>query len=597
MSDYTPPLADIKFAMEAIADLGAIVASDRYSGADEATVEGILAEAGRFIAEVIAPANRDGDTIGSKWQPGGKVTVPPSFEAAYAKWVESGFGAMSFDPNFGGGGLPWIASIAVQEMLTSANMGFSLCPLLTQGAIEAIHVHGSEEQKAAYLPKMLTGEWTGTMNLTEPQAGSDVGAVISKAEPADDVAPGAWRISGQKIYITWGEHDMASNIVHLVLARTPGAAPGTKGISMFLVPKFFVNADGSLGDRNAVQCLSTEHKMGIHGSPTCVMLYEDAIGWLVGGENEGMRNMFTMMNNARLSVGLQGLALAERAYQQALQYSVDRQQGRAIGAPAGAPSPIIEHPDVRRMLMTQRAWIDALRALIYTNAAAIDLGAAARTAGDRDGARTWQELTELLIPLSKSLSTDVGCEMTSLALQVHGGMGFVEETGAAQHVRDIRISPIYEGTNGIQAADLVGRKLAMRGGAVITDLLDEFDGRGAALARVEGCAAYAEQLSHVTALCRTATAHLGEVAATDPRTLLSASSPYLRLLGTTVCAGLLAKGVLAAAGKDDDYHRARIASARFFGEQILPTVSGLLPSILASGAPLYELSASQLASR
>ncbi|MSY13380.1 MAG: acyl-CoA dehydrogenase, partial [Actinobacteria bacterium] len=392
MSDYTPPLADIKFAMEAIADLGAIVASDRYSGADEATVEGILAEAGRFIAEVIAPANRDGDTIGSKWQPGGKVTVPPSFEGAYAKWVESGFGAMSFDPDFGGGGLPWIASIAVQEMLTSANMGFSLCPLLTQGAIEAIHVHGSDEQKATYLPKMLTGEWTGTMNLTEPQAGSDVGAVISKAEPADDVAPGAWRISGQKIYITWGEHDMASNIVHLVLARTPGSAPGTKGISMFLVPKFFVNADGSLGDRNSVQCLSTEHKMGIHGSPTCVMLYEDAIGWLVGGENEGMRNMFTMMNNARLSVGLQGLALAERAYQQALLYSVDRQQGRAIGAPAGASSPIIEHPDVRRMLMTQRAWIDALRALIYTNAAAIDLGAAARTAGDRDGARTWQEL-------------------------------------------------------------------------------------------------------------------------------------------------------------------------------------------------------------
>ena len=597
MSDYTPPLADIKFAMEAIADLGAIVASDRYSGADEATVEGVLAEAGRFIAEVIAPANRDGDTIGSKWQPGGTVTVPPSFEAAYTKWVESGFGAMSFDPDFGGGGLPWIVSIAVQEMLTSANMGFSLCPLLTQGAIEAIHVHGSDEQKATYLPRMLTGEWTGTMNLTEPQAGSDVGAVTSRAEPAGDVAPGAWRISGQKIYITWGEHDMASNIVHLVLARTPGSAPGTKGISMFLVPKFFVNADGSLGDRNSVQCLSTEHKMGVHGSPTCVMLYEDAIGWLVGGENEGMRNMFTMMNNARLSVGLQGLALAERAYQQALQYSVDRQQGRAIGAPAGASSPIIEHPDVRRMLMTQRAWIDALRALIYTNAAAIDLGAAARTAGDRDGARAWQELTELLIPLSKSLSTDVGCEMTSLALQIHGGMGFVEETGAAQHVRDIRIAPIYEGTNGIQAADLVGRKLAMRGGAVITDLLDEFDGRSAGLSQVEGCVAYAEQLTRAIALSRTATAHLGEVAATDPRTLLSASSPYLRLLGTTVCAGLLAKGVLAAAGKDDDYHRARIASARFFGEQILPTVSGLLPSILASGAPLYELSAAQLTSR
>ncbi len=597
VSDYTPPLADIKFVMEDVAGLGDIAASERFAGADPQTVEGILAEAGRFLADVVAPTNRDGDNIGSNWQPGGKVVVPPSFEVAYAKWVESGFGAMSFDPDFGGGGLPWIVSIAVQEMLTSANMGFSLCPLLTQGAIEAIHAHGSDEQKAMYLPKMLTGEWTGTMNLTEPQAGSDVGAVTSKAEPAEDVAPGAWRISGQKIYITWGEHDLASNIVHLVLARTPGSGPGTKGISMFLVPKYFVNPDGSLGKKNSLQCLSTEHKMGIHGSPTCVMLYEDAIGWLVGGENEGMRNMFTMMNNARLSVGLQGLALSERAYQLALQYSLDRQQGRAVGAPAGVSSPIVEHPDVRRMLMTQRAWIDAMRCLIYTNAAAIDLGHAATSAADRDAAKKWQELTDLLIPLSKSLSTDVGCEMTSLAVQIHGGMGFIEETGAAQHYRDIRIAPIYEGTNGIQAADLVGRKLAMRGGAVITDLLDEFDTRAAALAKVEGCSQYAEHLAQASATARRATAHLGEVATSDPRTLLSASTPYLRLLGTTVCAGLLAKAVLAAAGRPDEFHQAKIASARFFGEQILPTVSGLVPAIFASATPLYELSPAQLASR
>jgi acyl-CoA dehydrogenase len=310
-----------------------------------------------------------------------------------------------------------------------------------------------------------------------------------------------------------------------------------------------------------------------------------------------MRNMFTMMNNARLSVGLQGLAIAERAYQQALQYSLDRQQGRAIGAPAGVSSPIVEHPDVRRMLMTQRAWIDAMRSLLYTNAAAIDFGAAARTSGDRDAAKHWQELTDLLIPLSKSLCTDVGCEMSSLAVQIHGGMGFIEETGAAQHYRDIRIAPIYEGTNGIQAADLVGRKLAMRGGAVITDLLDEFDGRSRALAAIDGCAGYAEQLSLAVAATRQATAHVTAVAATDPRTLLAASAPYLRLLGTTVCAGLLAKGALAAAGRSDDFHRAKVASARFFGEQILPTVLGLVPAIMASGEVLYELSPSQLASR
>ena len=338
-----------------------------------------------------------------------------------------------------------------------------------------------------YLPKMLTGEWTGTMNLTEPQAGSDVGAVTTKAEPATDVdaayGADAWRITGQKIFITWGEHDLTDNIVHLVLARTPGSPPGTKGISMFLVPKFLVRPDGSLGERNTAECVSIEHKVGIHGSPTCVMAYEGAIGWLVGGEHEGMRNMFTMMNNARLSVGLQGLAVAERAYQQALQYAQDRTQGRAIGAPAGVSSPIIDHPDVRRMLMTQRAWIDAMRCLVYTNAAALDLADAARAAGDRDAATSWQERADLLIPLTKGLCTEVVNESTSLALQIHGGMGFVEETGVAQHSRDARIAAIYEGTNGIQAADLVGRKLSMRGGGAIRDLLDEVAAAGATLGR------------------------------------------------------------------------------------------------------------------
>jgi acyl-CoA dehydrogenase len=476
-------------------------------------------------------------------------------------------------------------------MLTSANMALSLCPLLTQGAIEAIHTHGSDEQKATYLPKMLTGEWTGTMNLTEPQAGSDVGAVTTKAHPRGD---GSFAITGQKIFITWGEHDVAANIVHLVLARTPDSPPGTKGISMFVVPKFLVGADGSLGDRNTATCVSIEHKLGIHGSPTCVMSYDEAIGWLVGDEHEGMRNMFTMMNSARLSVGLEGLCISERAYQQALRHAQDREQGRAVGAPAGVSSPIIDHPDVRRMLMTQRAWIDGMRALIYTNAAALDRADAAKAAGAADEARRWQESADLLIPLSKGLCTDVGNEMTSLALQVHGGMGYVEETGAAQHNRDARIAAIYEGTNGIQAADLVGRKLGMRSGGVVTELLDEFDGWADALDADGRMGAFGERLRAAVADARRVTDHLVRIARDDPRSLLAASTPYLRLLGTTVCAGLLAKGALAAAGEDPDTVAKR-ASARFFGEQILPTVSGLVPTITADSAALYELDAAQLA--
>jgi alkylation response protein AidB-like acyl-CoA dehydrogenase len=595
MSDYRPPLRDIRFVMDHVADLDEVVATELFGHVDSETVHEVLAEVGRFMAEVVAPTNRDGDTIGAERMPDGSVVTPESFRAAYAKLVESGYGAMPFDPDFGGAGFPWISAIAVQEMLTSANMALSLCPLLTQGAIDALHAHGSAEQQAAYLPKMLTGEWTGTMNLTEPQAGSDLGAVATKAEPADDVAPGAWRITGQKIYITWGEHDAAENIVHLVLARTPGSPPGTKGISMFLVPKFLLDDAGEPGERNQIECVSIEHKLGIHGSPTCVMAYEGAIGWLVGGEHEGMRNMFTMMNNARLSVGLQGLCISERAYQQALQYAVERTQGRAAGAEPGTTSPIIDHPDVRRMLMTQRAWIDAMRCLVYTNAAALDRADAARAAGDADAATGWQELADLLIPLTKSLCTDVGNEMTSLAVQVHGGMGYVEETGVAQHYRDIRIAAIYEGTNGIQAADLVGRKLGMRGGGVIGDLLDEFEGRAKRLADVGGTGAFGSRLQEAVDACREATSHLLTVGQSDPRSLLGASSPYLRLLGTTVCAGLLAKSALVAAEQDDDFHRAKLVSARFFAEQILPAAVGLLPAATADVDDLDALSAEQLA--
>jgi acyl-CoA dehydrogenase len=584
--EYDPPLRDITFVMEHVAGLDEIVATEAFGHVDVPTIHAVLAEVGRFMADVIAPTNRDGDAVGSRWQPDGSVVAPDSFKPAYSKWVGSGFGAMPFDPTYGGGGFPWITAIAVQEMLTSANMALSLCPLLTQGAIEALTHHGSEAQKATYLPRMLTGEWAGTMNLTEPQAGSDLGAVTTRAEPAPDDGDGAWRITGQKIFITWGEHDLTENIIHLVLARTPGSPPGTKGISMFLVPKFFVNDDGSRGERNAVHCVSIEHKLGIHGSPTCVMAYDGAVGWLVGDERDGMRNMFTMMNNARLSVGLEGLSISERAYQQARAYAHERRQGRAPGAPPGTASPIADHPDVRRMLMTQRAWIDAMRCLVYTNAAALDRAVAARAAGDADSAQRWQERADLLIPLTKGLCTDVGNELTSLALQVHGGMGYVEETGAAQHYRDARIAAIYEGTNGIQAADLVGRKLAMRNGGAVSDLLAEIEAEAGRLASVDGLEAFGATLSDAVTASRRATAHLLSIASNDQRALLAASTPYLRLLGTTVCAGLLAKAALAATARDDGFHRGKVLAAKFFGEQVLPVACGLLASIESGCADL-----------
>ena len=598
MTSYTPPLADIRFVLDHVVDLDDLLAADRFAGIDAETVWTVVGEVGRFLAEEVAPTNRDGDQIGAKRTDDGRVVTPDSFKAAYAQWVGAGFGAMPFDPEYGGGGFPWTSAIVVQEMLTSANMAFSLCSLLTQGAIDALQHHGSAEQQATYLPKMLTGEWTGTMNLTEPQAGSDVGALTTRAEPVGD---GSWKITGQKIYITFGEHDLAENIVHLVLARTPGAPPGTKGISMFLVPKYFVNDDGSLGDRNDVNCVSIEHKLGIHGSPTCVMSYGDdggAIGWLIGAEGAGMRNMFTMMNNARLSVGLEGMAMAERAYQQALAYSQERIQGTAIGAEPGTASPIIDHPDVRRMLLTQRAWIDAMRCLIYENAAAID-----RASSGGDHAEAAREWTDLLIPLSKGLCTDVGCEMTSLAVQVHGGMGYVEETGVAQHFRDARIAPIYEGTNGIQAADLVGRKLPMRGGAVVAEHLDSLEERAKQLAADAELETFGRNLADAVATARRATEWLLQRGREHPADLLAGSSPYLRMLGTVVCGGLLAKAALAAqeqlAGGEqndtpEDFLRAKVVSARFFGEQILPTAAALEGAVTAGAGDLFALQPSQL---
>jgi 3-(methylthio)propanoyl-CoA dehydrogenase len=579
------------FVLEHIADYETIASLPGFEHADLETVNGLLDEAGDFMAEVIAPTNRHGDTIGAKWQPDGSVVTPDAFKAAYRKLVDAGWGSLQFPEEFGGGGFPWIIGIALQEMLNSANTAFALNPLLTQGAIDALLHYGSDEQKQTFLPRMISGEWTGSMNLTEPHAGSDVGALSTRAVRQDD---GTYRISGQKIFITYGEHDMADQIVHLVLARTPDAPAGTKGISCFIVPKHLVNDDGTLGERNGVRALSIEHKLGIHGSPTCVLEYDEATGYLIGEENIGMKIMFVMMNNARLSVGLQGLSLAERAYQDALAYAKERKQGKAIGAESD--SPIIDHPDVRRMLMTQQAYIAALRRLMYTNAAQMDISRNHPDAAVRQRA---DEIVALLTPICKSFGTDIGSEMTSLALQVFGGMGYIEETGVAQYLRDVRITQIYEGTNGIQAADLVGRKLGLRGGAVVSEYLQQLralDGDLAA-AGTEFESIRAALGDNLSAL-EEATRWMLQNGAADPNSALAGSTPYLRMWGLVLSAWLLAKGALVAAGTSDAANaETQLVLARFFAEQLLPAARGLLPAATAGARDLYALDEDRLIRR
>jgi 3-(methylthio)propanoyl-CoA dehydrogenase len=593
MTQYVPPLRDIRFVLEHLVDLAGLSQLEPYRHADPDTVFGVLEEGGRFMSEVLGPLNRTGDSEGCRLDQAGSVTTPNGTRQAYRRYVEAGWGAVPFPPEFGGGGFPWLVTIVLQEMLTSANMAFSLCPLLTQGAIDMLSHHGSPEQQATYLERMVTGEWTGTMNLTEPEAGSDVGALRTKAVPATD---GSWRITGQKIFITYGEHDLTDQIVHLVLARVPDAPVGTRGISCFIVPKFLVNQDGSLGCRNDVRCVSIERKLGIHASPTCVMSYGDeggAVGYLIGEANQGMRYMFTMMNTARLSVGLEGLSVAERAYQAAGTYARERKQGRAIGAPSNESSAIVEHPDVRRMLLTMKAYTEAMRCLLYLNAASIDL---ARHHADPDGRQASQELVELLTPVSKAWCTDLGVDLTSLAIQVYGGMGFVEEAGVAQHFRDSRIGPIYEGTNGIQAIDLVFRKLPMRGGAVVKDQLatmsaleEDLAGAGDDLAPI-GAA-----LGRAVAALQEATDWIVGRGATAPNDVLAGATPYLRMFGLVTGGWLLARSALAArrlvgAGKGDaPWLEEKIATARFYAEQLLPQAAGMVPAVTAGAAVLYAV--------
>ncbi|HET8610017.1 MAG TPA: acyl-CoA dehydrogenase [Burkholderiales bacterium] len=573
MSTYSAPIKDMRFVIEELVGLDAIAALPGGGEVNAELLATILEEAGKFAAEVLDPLNVTGDRQGARFTDG-NVAAPDGFAQAYRQFVDGGWNGLSGQPEFGGQGLPHIVATAVHEMWNSANMAFCLCPMLTSGVLEALRIHGTPLQQRTYLPKLTSGEWTGTMNLTEPQAGSDLSAVRTRAEPEGD----HYRIHGTKIFITWGEHDMAENIVHLVLARTPHAPEGVKGISLFIVPKYLVAADGSRGARNDVKCVSIEHKLGIHASPTAVLAYGDnegAIGYLVGEENRGLEYMFTMMNQARLGVGVEGVALAERAYQHALEYAKTRVQGRAIGQRSGDRVTIIHHPDVRRMLMSMKAHTEAMRALAYVAAAALDLARHHPDAGER---RRHQARVDLLTPVVKGWCTEQGVEIASTGIQVHGGMGFIEETGAAQFLRDARITTIYEGTTGIQAGDLIGRKLALEKGAAAYAVIAEMDAVVDELVtrpQPEFAAIRATLNSGIAAL-RAATDWVVDTHARDAQATAAASVPYLKLFGCVAGgwqmarAALRAQALSDAGAGDDDFLNAKMLSARFYADHILP---------------------------
>ncbi|WP_422367789.1 acyl-CoA dehydrogenase [Pelagibius sp.] len=577
---YTAPITEMRFALDAIADLPGIARLPGYEEATADMVDAILEEAGKLGGEVLAPLNHSGDHEGSVFE-NGVVRTPKGFREAYGLFVEGGWNALPFDPDYGGQGLPWTLASAVQEIWQAANLSFGLCPLLTAGAVELLQEHGSDDQKETYLPKMISGEWTGTMNLTEPQAGSDVGAVKTKAERNGD----HYLITGQKIYITFGEHDFTDNIIHMVLARLPDAPAGTKGISLFLVPKFLVNEDGSRGPRNDLRCVSIEHKLGIKASPTAVMAYGDsggAIGYLVGEENKGMACMFTMMNNARLAVGIQGVAVAERAYQQARAYAFDRTQSRALtgnGGEGDAKSvAIIRHPDVRRMLATMKAKTEAARAMTYWTAAALDRS---KRETDEESRKAQQALLDLLIPVTKSWCTDIGCEVGSLGIQVHGGMGFIEETGAAQHYRDARILPIYEGTNGIQALDLFTRKLLRDEGAAMTQLMLEMRAGLPAADAGDALAALRQPLAEALEALDRATAWMLEQGGQSLANGAASATPYQSLFGLVLGGWLLAKAAQQEDGGEDGFVAAKAKTARFYADNLLGEASALAESVTA----------------
>ena len=595
MSDYVAPLKDMQFVLKELAGLDQVAKLPGCEDASAELVDQILEESGRFCAAGLAPLNQSGDSEGSKWD-NGRVTTPKGFIAAYKQFVEGGWNALQFPPEFGGQGLPKLVATPVMEMWKAANLSFSLCPLLTGGAIEALLLRGADALKKTYLPKMVEGTWTGTMNLTEPQAGSDLALVKAKAVPEG----GHYRIYGQKVFITYGEHDLAENIVHLVLARTPDAPEGVKGISLFIVPKFLVNADGSLGKRNDVYCASIEHKLGIHASPTAVLIYgekEGAIGYLVGQENRGLEYMFIMMNAARFAVGLEGVAISDRAYQQALGYAKERVQGRDLAGGAKAV-PIIRQPDVRRMLMNMKAQTEAMRALAYVVAAAMDI---AHRDPDAALRAKHQAFADMMIPVVKGWSTETGIEMASIGIQVHGGMGYVEETGAAQHLRDARITTIYEGTTAIQSNDLVGRKMAREGGATAKEVIKAMRAVEGELAASQGedMAAIRAGLAAGIGAVEDCVAWIVATYAPDIKAVHAGSVPFLRLMGI-VCGGwqmaraaLVAQKKLAAKEGDASFYQAKIATARFYADHVLAQAPGLRNTVVRGAAGVMALSEEQ----
>src|SRR5215510_11389665 len=573
---YQAPVDDIMQALKSVAGLDDLIERGLIGEIDEGTIRAVIEEAGKFGAEVLDPLSAAGDRIGSKLS-NGKVETPPGWRDAYQQFAAGGWGSLSAPEHWGGQNLPSIVATAAGEIWNSANMGFGLCPLLTLGAIDAIEAQGSEELKKTYLPKMVSGEWSGTMNLTEPHAGSDLSQLKTRAEKQAD---GSYRIFGTKIFITYGDHEMTDNIIHLVLARLPDAPPGTRGISLFLVPKVLVNKDGTLGARNDVAVVGVEHKLGIHASPTCVMKYgekDGAIGYLVGEENRGLNVMFIMMNAARLAVGTQGVSVAERATQRAIAYAKERRQGRSASTKGTDMAPIIDHPDIRRSLMTMMALTQAARAICLVTARETDIARRAKDPAQRAAAAN---RVALLTPVAKAFSTDIGCEVASIGVQVHGGMGFIEETGAAQIYRDARILPIYEGTNGIQALDLVTRKLPLEGGKVVAAYIGDLQ-RTVEEVRASNRPEFGrmgERLGEAVAALAEASRWLGSALQSNPEAAMAGATPYLRLFGLAAGGIYLARGALAAAR--DGAQTQPIAIARFFAENLATAASGLRDTVV-----------------
>jgi alkylation response protein AidB-like acyl-CoA dehydrogenase len=586
---FRAPVRDLLFTLTDIIGVRQLEGSELFAGFDLDTAAAVLEAAGVMASEVLAPLDQPGDRAGARYE-NGRVTAAPGFVEAYKAFSEAGWGGLSADPTYGGQGLPKALELAVFEMVSAANMAFGLCPMLTSGAVEAIRTHGDDRQRNLYLPKMISGEWTGAMGLTEPQAGSDLAALTTRAEPD---GKGGYRLTGQKIFITWGDHDLTDNVVHLVLARLPDAPAGSRGVSLFLTTKRQVAEDGALGDPNDLRCGGIEHKLGIHASPTCIMLFEGAHAELIGQPNQGLAHMFTMMNAARLNVGMQGVGIAERAYQQALSFAQERRQGRSAWT-GEASAPIFDHPDVRRMLVDMKARIEAARALCLVTALSGDLARHGASAEEREAARLREEL---FTPVAKAWSTDIGVEVASLGVQIHGGMGFIEETGAAQHYRDARIAPIYEGTNGIQALDLAGRKLGLDGGAAVRALVADVQATAQSLAghahaamapigrRLEGAVDALEIASDWM------TAHRGR-----PDSMAGATA-YLKLTGEVIGGWLLAKGALAAAdgrAGDETFAQSRIGLAARYAETVLAQAPGQVAGITAGAAGLEALTAAAL---